>query len=76
MTLDELKKVLSAFAHIQIIKEGYVFTVLMTGKGLSNSQRVMSIQKHIMNYTADKYPLIEAIRNDDTFFCLILKPKS
>lgn len=75
MTLDNLKDKLSKRGNIQICKEGYVFTLLMTGDDLDNWKVVNEIQMEILNYVGDKYPSIEALRNDHHFFCIILTPK-
>lgn len=75
MTLNRLKQKLTKYGNIQIVKEGFVFSLLITGAGLSKSTVVAEIQNLVLSYAGDKYPMIEAMRNDDTFFCLILKPK-
>ncbi len=75
MTLDKLKTNLCKHGMLEICKEGLVFTVLLTGTNLSKSEVVMKIQKDVLEYAGAKYPVIEAMRNDNTFFCLILKPK-
>lgn len=75
MTLEDLKMKLCDFGNPQIVKEGVVFSVLLTGKGLSKSRTVMKLQDLILDYAKEKFPLLEAMRNDDEFFCLILKPK-
>lgn len=76
MTLNRLKQKLTKYGNIQIVKEGFVFSLLITGAGLSKSTVVAEIQNLVLSYAGDKYPMIEAMRNDDTFFCLILKPKT
>lgn len=75
MTLDGLKRKLSRYGDIQIIKEGVVFSLLITGTGLSKSNIMKEIPDLVLGYAGDKYPFIEAMRNEETFFCLILKPK-
>lgn len=76
MSLHKLKQELVKYGHLQICKEGVVFSVLITGKDLCNSNNVMEIQSAILGYAGNNFPVIEAMRNDDTFFCIILKPKS
>ena len=73
MTIEKLKISLSKFGYIQIIKEGIVFSLLITGEGLAKSSTVNNIQMQVMEYAVEKYPFIEAMRNDDYFFCMILK---
>lgn len=75
MTLENLKMKLCKYGTPQIVKEGIVFSVLLTGTGLSKSTTVMKLQQLILEYVKEKYPIIEAFRNDDTFFCMILKPR-
>jgi len=75
MTLENLKMKLCKYGTPQIIKEGVVFSVLMTGTGLSQSITVMKLQELILECAKEKFPIIEAFRNDDNFFCMILKPK-
>ena len=74
MTIDQLKMKLSKNWTIQLCKEGVVFTLLITGNGLSNFKTFNEIMGDIVEATKSKYPNIEAIKNDDTFFCAILKP--
>ena len=59
----------------EIVKEGYVFTVLITGANLSNMDNWLNIQKDITEYAGEKYPIIEAVKNNNNFFCVVLKPK-
>lgn len=73
MTIEGLKLKLCKFGTPQIVKEGVVFSVLITGSGLSNWTTVSKIQDLILEYAKDKFPFIEAMKNDDGFFCLILK---
>ena len=74
MKLDTLKLRLCKFGIPQVVKEGLVFTVLITGKGLEKSETVTAIQELVLDYAVDKYPLIEAVKNEDEFFLIILKP--
>ncbi len=74
--IDSLKTKLSKIGTVQICKDGYVFALLMTGQNLDNSKVVNKIQMEVLGYFGDKYPLIECMRNDKDYFCLILSPKS
>lgn len=73
MTIEEFKTKLCDFGSPQIVKKGIVFTVLITGKDLSKSTTVVALQSLIIKYAAKEYPIIEVLKNDDTFFCMILK---
>lgn len=75
MTLENLKIKLCRYGNLQILKEGVVFSVLITGKGMTNSDSVIKIKELIMSYVGEKFPIIEAMRNEEDFLCLILKPK-
>ena len=75
-TIDQLKTKLVKYGYLQICKEGTVFTVLITGKELAKQQVVTEINDFIMDYAKEKYPFIECMRNDDGFYCLVLKQKS
>ena len=74
MVLDKLKTQLSKRGTIQLCKEGYVFTLLMTGEKLDNWQTVNAIQMEVLECVGDKYPLIECMRNDTNFLCIVLRP--
>jgi hypothetical protein len=73
MTIKQLKIKLSKKGTIQLCKEGVVFTLLLTGTGLSNWNTVNEIMGDVIATVGTKYPNIEAMRNDDNFYCLILK---
>jgi hypothetical protein len=72
--MNKLKKTLCVYGDITVLKEGVVFTVFITGKDLYNWEKVNKIQKAVLEYAGDKYPKIEVLKNDDTYFLLILKP--
>ncbi|MGN6491190.1 MAG: hypothetical protein ACTHLE_04280 [Agriterribacter sp.] len=76
MNSDKLKKSLARFGNPLVVKEGIVFTIFITGNGLSKWETVKELQKIALYYSEDKYPNIEAMVNDDNFFLLILKPNS
>jgi predicted YcjX-like family ATPase len=71
--MEELKVKLSEFGNIEVIKEGIVFTLLLTGNGLSKSGVVTKIQTLVLEAVADRFPIIEAMKNTNNFFLLILK---
>ena len=54
MKLEDLKRKLCKYGLVQIIKEGYVFTVLITGANLSNYKNVSGIQKDIIDYAGSQ----------------------
>ena len=73
MDIEQLKKQLSKFGTIEVIKAGVVFTLLMKGKDLANSNTVSKINMDVIEAVGDKYPKIEAMKNDDDFFLIVLK---
>lgn len=74
MDITDLKTKLANIANVEICKEGYVFTVLLTGEGLQKSGTVIGIQNLILEYAGGKYPTIETMRNNETYFCIVLRP--
>ena len=72
---ENLKEKLSELGTIQIIKVGHVFTLLLTGPGLSKSSTLQQIFDLIRKYPMRNYPVIEAMRNNDNFFCIVLRPR-
>lgn len=73
-SLEGLKTKLCKYGALKIVKQGVVFTVMLTGQNLSKWETVHKLQELILEYAGEQYPLIEAMVNDETFFCLILKP--
>lgn len=73
MTISKLKLILSQFAKIEMIKEGSVFTVFLTGSKLSNFNNYNRMMGAITDYTKANYPTIECMKTQDDFFLLILK---
>lgn len=59
---------------IEVLKVGFVLTLLLTGKGLSNIRTVMDIQTKISTITDKQYPIVEVLKNDYNFFLIVLKP--
>lgn len=75
MTIHQLRTKLSKYGTIQMIKEGYVFTLLLTGADLSNMKRWLEIQNLCLDYLAGRFPVVECMKNEDDFFLIVLKPK-
>ena len=76
MNLEGLKKKISKYGTLEVIKEGYVFTVLMTGSDFTKWNVVSEIQGAVIEYVGAKYPIIEVLKNEEDFFCLILRPEN
>lgn len=75
MLIEKLKQRLAKIATIEICKDGYVFTLLMTGEKLDNWQTLTAIQMEILECVGDKYALIECMRNNEHFICIVLRPE-
>lgn len=73
--MHKLKLKLSKYGTVVLMKQGYTFTVFITGRGLSNLNKVLEMQKLITDH-AKEYPSVEALSNDETYFLLVLKPKA
>jgi hypothetical protein len=71
--VEELKMILLQYGDIEILKAGEVFSVVLTGKNLSNWRTVDTLQSAILNVAAIKYPTIEALKIDDHIFVMILR---
>lgn len=75
MTFINLQDELSKLGHILTLKEGVVFTLLMTGKGINKASMFLKVQGLVNDDASEKYPLIEAMNTTDEIFFIILKPK-
>lgn len=76
MTQGQLIRSLSKYGDVQMVKAGYVFTLLLTGTGLSKMETWLKIQQLCTDFCGDKYPVIEVLKTEDTFFLAVLKPKT
>lgn len=76
MTYHQLKMQLSKIGTIQSIKQGYVFTLLLTGQKLSSMDTYVQITKLVTEFTKNKYPIVECLHNSDSFFLMVLKPET
>lgn len=75
MSNSNLFNKLSRFGSVQMLKEGVVFTLLITGTKLTGFNNYNSILEAVTTHTKDKYPLIECMKNEDNFFLIVLKKK-
>lgn len=75
MNIENFKLQISEFGTIQICKADLVFTLLLTGEKLDSWQTIISIQMKVLEFIGHKYPIIEAMKNDSNFYCLVLKSK-
>lgn len=74
MNQSQFIRKVSKYGKVEAIKEGIVFTLLLTGSGLMKSSTVSEIGKLAIEYMGDKYPNIEVMSNDENYFLIILKP--
>lgn len=73
--LDELTSRLSKIGNIDVIKDDYVFSLLMvdTDVDFTKQRRAFKIMELVTDYITDK-PTIEVFKNDHHFVIIILKP--
>jgi hypothetical protein len=73
--VEDLKKQISKIkdANIEVIKAESVFTLLLTGKGLSKWDTVNRINMDVAEFVGDEYPILEVMKNDDGFFLMVLR---
>ncbi|WP_093024691.1 hypothetical protein [Pustulibacterium marinum] len=73
--MEEIKKELSKYGKVEICKSsGFVFSLLITGKGLTKASTYDAIVT-ILKKELDKHPIIECIKNEDHFLCMVLRRK-
>lgn len=72
-TKEQLIKSLSKFGDVQVYKEGSVFTLLITGTGLSSTETFLAIHR-LVKEIQGRYKNVEVLKNDDTFYLVVLKP--
>lgn len=68
--MDELKKKLFDYGDIEVIKDGVVFILLMTGNEMG--KKVLQILGLVTMYIKDK-PIAEVIKNEDNYVLIVLK---
>lgn len=70
---------LNFYGNVEVIKNEFVFTLLITKKvnGLSliSGQIPLKILEIVTNFLGDEKPNIEVMKNEETFLLLVLKPK-
>lgn len=75
--LENLTRNLSKYGIVQVIKNDFVFTLLMTKdkESLTKFMRPLTIMKLCCDYLGDEKPNIEVMKNEEDFLLLVLKPK-
>lgn len=75
MNLEKLKEQICNIkdVHIEVIKAGVVFTLLLKGKGLSDWYTINKINLDCLDAVGEKYSIIEVAKNHDDFFLLVLR---
>ena len=75
--LENLTRNLSKYGVVQVIKNDYVFTLLMTksNESLSKFLKPMIILKLCCDFLGDEKPNIEVMKNEEDFLLLVLKPR-
>lgn len=74
MDLEQLKTTLSNISGIQIevLKARKVFTMFLSGTGLSNSNTVNQITDEVLKSVGEQYPFVEVMKNKNNFLLLVL----
>lgn len=76
--IEQLKRFLFARCEIQILKEGVVFTALLTkspkGKSLTAMENWMEFFGAVTKYTSEKYPIVECMKNEQEYALIVLRP--
>jgi len=71
--IGDLFSDVSKYGNVELMKNGIrAFVLLMTGENLSNARTLMNIGKLCSEAVGEYYPNIEAMKNDDGYFLLIL----
>lgn len=73
MTIDKLREILFQFGNIEVLKEGVEFTLLLSGKELTNSKNYSAIMDAVLDYTRNEYPWIECIKHLKDYLLIVLK---
>lgn len=76
MDTSKLLNKLNRFGSVEMLKEGVVFTMLITGTNLTSFDSYNSILQAVTEHTKDKFPLIECLKNEKNFFLIVLKKKT
>lgn len=71
---EKLIKALSKYGNIELVSVQSVLTILITGSGLTLAKNFIGIQTAISAIADDKYPEIVALKNEDNYFLIVLKP--
>jgi hypothetical protein len=77
--MDELIEKLNLYGNIEVLKDEFVFTLLITsrvnGWALTTGQVPLKILELVTNYLGDTKPIIEVVKNEKDFILIVLKPK-
>lgn len=70
--MDELKLQLSQYGQVEVINEGAVFLIFMTGNDLTEYKKVSKVINLVVDYTKEKYPKVQAMRNEKNYLIMVL----
>jgi len=73
--LSTLINKLSKYGKVEVCKVGVVFTVLITGENLTKMDNYINIQKLVLDFGKDIYPIVEVLKNEHNFYLSILREK-
>lgn len=73
----EMTNELIKYGNIEVIKNDYVFTLLMTKANehsLTSGQIPLKVLEIVTSYLGQEKPNIEVMKNEEDYLLLILKP--
>ena len=70
--MDELKLQLSQYGQVEVINEGAVFLIFMTGNDLTEYKKVSKVINLVVDYTKEEYPKVQAMRNEKNYLIMVL----
>lgn len=72
--MTELQYKLANLGDVLVLKNDYVFTLLMRLTN-SSARNTLQIGAIVTDYIGDEKPVVEVVQNDDDYLLIILKPK-
>jgi len=70
--IEKLEQAICDKGVIHVLKAGKVFTLYMTGKGLSSAHVLGHINLEVLANAAPYYPNVEVMKNEDNYILMVL----
>ena len=78
MLMNKLIEKLNFYGNVEVIRNDFVFTLLLTkkqnGLSLSAGQIPLKVLEVVINFIGSEKPNIEVMKNEENFLLIILKP--